>query len=173
MKKVSIVAAPPSRKMSVQKLTVGLDLGSLQLVLRAGRSWHSPARTELSTTAKALPAVFRQPWQRVHIAQLKLFGPDRRRTKWAYEITDEEQMNSSGLHMRIRILKTSSTDDRTHVNNGSENESLQINRRTFCNELLLTSTGIALTARTVVGESLSPQDSMLAYPPMKIEGARN
>jgi Rieske Fe-S protein len=73
--------------------------------------------------------------------------------------------------MRIRILKTSSTDDRTHVNNGSENESLQINRRTFCNELLLTSTGIALTARTVVGESLSPQDSMLAYPPMKIEGA--
>ena len=46
------------------------------------------------------------------------------------------------------------TDIRRDVNDGSENESPQITRRTFCNELLLTSTGIALTARSVVGETL-------------------
>jgi Rieske Fe-S protein len=62
-------------------------------------------------------------------------------------------------------------NDRPKILIGSKKKSSQITRRTFCNGLLLTSTGIALTARTVVGENLSPQDSMLAYPPMKIEGA--
>lgn len=46
----------------------------------------------------------------------------------------------------------------------------QVTRRTFCNGLLLT-TGLILTAPRVSGEISSPQDSMLAYPPMKIEGA--
>ena len=71
--------------------------------------------------------------------------------------------------MQEVTLKTA--DFRRDVNDGSENESPQITRRTFCNELLLTSTGIALTARSVVGETLSPQDSMLAYSPVKIDGA--
>ena len=71
--------------------------------------------------------------------------------------------------MQEVTLKTA--DNRRDVNDGSETELPQITRRTFCNELLLTSTGIVLTASSVVGETLSPQDSMLAYSPVKIEGA--
>ena len=59
MKKISTAAARPSRKISAQKLTVGLDLGDRS-------SWHcvlDEAGTvlleqKLSTTAKALQAVF-------------------------------------------------------------------------------------------------------------------
>ena len=71
--------------------------------------------------------------------------------------------------MRDVTLKTA--DNPRDGNDGSETDPPQITRRTFCNELLLTSTGIVLTASSVGGETLSPQDSMLAYSPVKIEGA--
>jgi len=41
-------------------------------------------------------------------------------------------------------------------------------RRNFCTDLLLTSAGIALTAEVIKGAT---QDSTVAYPPQKIEGA--
>jgi Rieske Fe-S protein len=49
--------------------------------------------------------------------------------------------------------------------------SQEITRRTFCNRLLLTSTGLALAASNLKGASASQHDSLLAYPPVKIEGA--
>ena len=45
-----------------------------------------------------------------------------------------------------------------------------VTRRTFCNDLLLTSTGIVLAA-PAIAQTVSAQDSMVAYPPRKIEGA--
>jgi arsenite oxidase small subunit len=45
-----------------------------------------------------------------------------------------------------------------------------VTRRTFCSDLLLTSTGIVLAA-PAIGKAVSAQDSMVAYPPRKIEGA--
>ena len=43
-------------------------------------------------------------------------------------------------------------------------------RRAFCTDLLLTSTALVLAAPTVT-EVMAAQDSMVAYPPRKIEGA--
>jgi Rieske Fe-S protein len=48
-------------------------------------------------------------------------------------------------------------------------DSSPINRRTFCNGLLLT-TGVALAAPTIVKGG---QDSMIAYPPRKIDCAES
>ena len=76
-------------------------------------------------------------------------------------------MNSPEVSKRTGSLET--TPGPSHVAS-SGNES-QITRRTFCNVLLLTSTGLVLTARSVAGKAVVPQDSTLAYPPMKIEGA--
>ncbi len=45
-----------------------------------------------------------------------------------------------------------------------------ISRRTFCNDLLLT-TGVVLAAPAVISQSAAAQDSMIAYPPRKIDGA--
>jgi len=80
-------------------------------------------------------------------------------------------MNSSGLNKRtlIQELPSSHTSEQPVLDvsgNGS-----QISRRVFFNELLLTSAGVLLVAHSVAGETLSQQESMLAYPPMKIEGA--
>jgi Rieske Fe-S protein len=47
----------------------------------------------------------------------------------------------------------------------------QINRRKFCRRLVLTSTGITLGASGLKGQSKIQQNSLLAYPPMKIERA--
>jgi Rieske Fe-S protein len=46
----------------------------------------------------------------------------------------------------------------------------QTTRREFCGELLLTSTGLMLAA-TAGMQVAAAQDSMVAYPPRKIEGA--
>lgn len=43
-------------------------------------------------------------------------------------------------------------------------------RRAFCADLLLTSTGLMLAAPTVT-KAIAAQDSMVAYPPRKIDGA--
>lgn len=48
--------------------------------------------------------------------------------------------------------------------------SLPVTRRTFCNDLLLTSTGIVLAA-PAIGNTVAAQASMVAYPPRRIEGA--
>jgi arsenite oxidase small subunit len=45
-----------------------------------------------------------------------------------------------------------------------------ITRRTFCNELLLT-TGVVLVAPAVINNVAAAQDSTVAYPPRRIEGA--
>ena len=45
-----------------------------------------------------------------------------------------------------------------------------VNRRTFCNGLLLTSTGLVLVS-SAVAKAGKGQDSMVAYPPRKIDGA--
>ena len=47
----------------------------------------------------------------------------------------------------------------------------RISRRNFCNNLLLTSTGIVLVGREASAQVVIPQDSAVAYPPVKIEGA--
>jgi Rieske Fe-S protein len=47
----------------------------------------------------------------------------------------------------------------------------QITRRRFCHRLALTSTGIALAGSSLKGESQVQHSSLLAYPPMKIDGA--
>jgi nitrite reductase/ring-hydroxylating ferredoxin subunit len=46
----------------------------------------------------------------------------------------------------------------------------EITRREFCNCLLLTSTGLLIAATTPASEAAAQQD-LLAYPPLKIEGA--
>ena len=50
------------------------------------------------------------------------------------------------------------------------NEVSHATRRGFCTDLLLTSTGLILAAPTV-SKVVAAQDSMVAYPPRKIEGA--
>lgn len=45
-----------------------------------------------------------------------------------------------------------------------------VDRRTFCNGLLLTSTGLVLASSAVTKAGVG-QDSMVAYPPRKIDGA--
>jgi Rieske Fe-S protein len=51
------------------------------------------------------------------------------------------------------------------------NEEPNIPRRNFCNRLLLTSAGIALTASGLKGQPTSQHGTLLVYPPVKIEGA--
>ena len=46
-----------------------------------------------------------------------------------------------------------------------------ITRRTFCNDLLLTSTGLVLATQAANAKPVSHQDSMVEYPPKKIGGA--
>ena len=47
-----------------------------------------------------------------------------------------------------------------------------IPRRTFCNRVLLTSVGLGLAATNLKGEPVHAQSRPLAYPPLKIEGAK-
>lgn len=47
---------------------------------------------------------------------------------------------------------------------------LHTSRRAFCTDLLLTSTGLVLAAPTVT-KVIAAQDSMVAYPPTRIESA--
>jgi len=46
----------------------------------------------------------------------------------------------------------------------------RVTRRTFCNELLLT-TGVVLATPAAVSKVAAMQNSMVAYPPKKIDGA--
>ena len=78
-------------------------------------------------------------------------------------------MKSSGTDKQIKVSDTQSVHLIAQLNNDG-NEPSQITRRTFCSELLLTSTGLVLAAQSVAANSPTP-DSTLAYPPMKIEGA--
>ena len=50
------------------------------------------------------------------------------------------------------------------------NEVSHTTRRAFCTDLMLTSTGLVLAAPTVT-KFVAAQDSMVAYPPRKIDGA--
>ena len=51
-----------------------------------------------------------------------------------------------------------------------DGESL-LTRRGFCNRALLSSAGLALAANNLSGRASSQTDTLLAYPPVKIEGA--
>ena len=51
-----------------------------------------------------------------------------------------------------------------------QDSELHTTRRTFCTDLLLTSTGLVLAAPTVT-KVVAAQDSMVAYPPRRIESA--
>jgi hypothetical protein len=55
--------------------------------------------------------------------------------------------------------------DETNVNGTTHTT-----RRAFCTDLMLTSTGLVLAAATTT-KILAAQDSMVAYPPRKIENA--
>jgi len=50
-------------------------------------------------------------------------------------------------------------------------DSQEMTRRSFCNRLLLTSTGLALAASNLKGSPADRQSSLIAYPPKKIERA--
>ena len=52
-----------------------------------------------------------------------------------------------------------------------QSEKAQLDRRGFCARALATSAGLVLTTRAFEGTSLSQQQNLIAYPPMKIEGA--
>jgi len=67
-------------------------------------------------------------------------------------------------------MKSQNLDKRAANSAASDRES-QITRRQFCHRLALTSTGIALAASSLKGESQIQHSSLLAYPPMKIDGA--
>jgi transposase len=54
MKRVSTGATKQSRNFSQQRLTIGLDLGDLELALRTRRSGTIRLEQRLSTTPKAL-----------------------------------------------------------------------------------------------------------------------
>ena len=56
------------------------------------------------------------------------------------------------------------------MNQSLTDGSQPVTRRTFCNDLLLTSTGIVL-ATPAIAQTVSAQASMVAYPPRRIEGA--
>ena len=47
----------------------------------------------------------------------------------------------------------------------------EINRRIFCNRVVLTSIGLGLAAKSLKGNSARPQTPLLTYPPLRIEGA--
>lgn len=51
------------------------------------------------------------------------------------------------------------------------NSSSHTSRRRFCTDLLLTSTGLVVVAAPTTTKILAAQDSMVAYPPRKIENA--
>lgn len=53
----------------------------------------------------------------------------------------------------------------------SQCEDGQITRREFCNCLLLTSTGLLVATTTLAAEAAAQQEPLLAYPPLRIEGA--
>ena len=47
----------------------------------------------------------------------------------------------------------------------------ELTRRDFCNGLLLSSTGLLIAATTPVSEAAAQQEPLLAYPPLRIDGA--
>ena len=51
-------------------------------------------------------------------------------------------------------------------------KNLELSRRTFCNRALLTSAGVALSAIEVKSQPQAQGRSLVAYPPLKIEGAK-
>jgi hypothetical protein len=65
MKKVSTAAVREAKNFSEQKLTIGLDLGrSIELVLRAGRSWRHPAGT---TAGHDTESDARSVWRQIRL----------------------------------------------------------------------------------------------------------
>ena len=80
---------------------------------------------------------------------------------------------AKGLEMDGKEVKTMPNEERTVViTPGSEPTGQHgLTRRRFCNRLLLTSATVVLAAKGLKGEPADGYESLLAYPPMKIEGA--
>jgi len=80
-------------------------------------------------------------------------------------------MNPSTLKGATRTVETEA--EHQVFDDGSEvsKSQFQINRRTFCNRLLLTSTVLMVGVDNAVSEAATAQESLLAYPPTKIQGA--
>jgi Rieske Fe-S protein len=55
-------------------------------------------------------------------------------------------------------------------NRSTPSSTTEVSRRTFCNELMLVSTGLLLTGTTLAAPA-SKQQTEFAYPPLKIDGA--
>jgi arsenite oxidase small subunit len=81
-------------------------------------------------------------------------------------------MNSAPINKRTVVLEAALGDSRTQTQDGQSGDgSSQITRRTFCNDILFTSTAVVLGASTVAGGTAILQESEIAYPAKKIEGA--
>jgi hypothetical protein len=75
-------------------------------------------------------------------------------------------MNPTAIDEGSSRLETDLQRSQIEDKHGVSEEELHISRRTFCNELWLTSTGIMLGARAVAGETATAQESVIAYPPV-------
>ena len=81
-------------------------------------------------------------------------------------------MNSAAINKRTTFLETACCHGHTQpqiVDSGDDFK--PISRRIFCNALLCSSTVVVLGACAVAGEAATVQESEVAYPPRKIEGA--
>ena len=78
-------------------------------------------------------------------------------------------MKSNTLNCENSIREANSGHEQFHDERETAQDQCGINRRTFCNGLLLSSSVVIVG--TSFAETISAQDSVLAYPPVKIEGA--
>ncbi|MGH8527814.1 MAG: hypothetical protein ACREXY_27425 [Gammaproteobacteria bacterium] len=79
-------------------------------------------------------------------------------------------MNSPEVSKRTSLEPTSGYIHTAREHIGLD-EASPITRRSFCNGLLLSSAGVVLAAQSVAAEVETQQTSLVAYPPMKIDGA--
>jgi Rieske Fe-S protein len=73
--------------------------------------------------------------------------------------------------MKSQVLYEEAVELGSSDSSTARDDESQITRRGFCHRLLLTSTGIALAANSLKGQSKIQHSPLLVYPPMKIEGA--
>lgn len=80
-------------------------------------------------------------------------------------------MRSPKAGCAVNLLPGCSNPSRASLRFLDDDEKSNLTRRNFCNRLLLTSAGVVVAAKTLNAQFAPRQDSLVAYPPMKIEGA--
>lgn len=80
-------------------------------------------------------------------------------------------IKSGGDGLDIKALHEPAAERGSSGRAACRDDESRIPRRKFCHRLLLSSTGLALAAGTLKGQTITQHRSLLAYPPMKIEGA--